>query len=513
MKAAAQETIEHLDVLIIGAGISGIGCAYYLQRDHPDKTYALLEARAASGGTWDLFRYPGIRSDSDLHTFGFAFKPWRSERAFAGGAEILRYIREAASENGIDQKIRPNHRVRAAAWSSRERRWLVDVERSDSGARLQISAGWLFAGTGYYRYDSGYTPELPGVDRYRGRIVHPQHWPQELDYSGQNVVVIGSGATAVTLIPAIAQDAGHVTMLQRSPSYVMSLPSRDPLANLLTRLFGSERGYELARHKNILLQSAIYKLCRRYPDQARSVFRWLTARKLPKGYPVDEHFRPEYDPWDQRVCIVPDGDLFKAIRDGHASVVTDRIETFTENGIKLASGRELSADIVITATGLALLAFGAIEFSVDGERVHLPDRLTFKGMMLSGMPNYAYLIGYVNASWTLKVDLICEHFCRLLSHMDEQGYDVCVPELPYPNMSRRPLFNVTSGYVLRARHEFPLQGTHEPWRLAMAYKVDRQNLRDGSVENRHLRFMNNKVDIASSPSEPAGGRCPEIVGI
>jgi monooxygenase len=486
--ATKGQDVESVDVLIVGAGISGIGCAYYLQREHPERTYVILEARAASGGTWDLFKYPGIRSDSDLQTFGFAFKPWTSERAMAQGPEILSYIREAARENGIDKKIRTHHKVLSAAWSSDDGRWLVSVERADNGQRVQISAGWLFAGTGYYRYDAGYTPELPGIDGFKGLVVHPQQWPEELDYAGKRVVVIGSGATAVTLIPAIAPTAARVTMLQRSPSYILSLPSKDAIANTLLKLFGPKRGYDLARRKNIFQQTTVYKLCQRYPARARALIRWLTARQLPKGYPVDEHFRPRYDPWDQRLCAVPDGDLFKAIRAGNADVVTDTIETFTETGIKLSSGRELEADIVVTATGLKLLAFGGIALTVDGQPVKLRKRIAFKGLMLSGMPNFTYLIGYTNASWTLKVELVCEHFCRMLSYMDEHGYDVCVPELPYPNMTTAPLLDFSAGYVRRALGEFPKQGAYEPWRLAMSFDDDRRVLADGPIEDRGLHF-------------------------
>jgi monooxygenase len=497
-----QTSIEELDVLIVGAGISGIGCAYYLQRENPTKSYAILEARAATGGTWDLFRFPGIRSDSDLQTFGFEFKPWEGEQAIADGPEVLRYIREAAAENGIDDRIRLNHRVLSAAWSSETARWLVEVERTDDSKRLQISVCWLFAGTGYYSYDAGYTPELPGIGYYRGRIVHPQQWPQKLDYAGKQVVVIGSGATAVTIIPAIAKRAGHVTMLQRSPSYIIPLPSKDALANLMQRVLGAERGYALARRKNIFQQAIVYKLCQRYPKRARAVIRWLNAKMLPEGYPVDEHFNPRYDPWDQRLCVVPDGDLFRVISDGSASVVTDTIETFTESGILLSSGRELPADIVVTATGLRLRAFGGIAFSVDGELVRLPERLAFKGMMLSGIPNYAYMVGYTNASWTLKVGLVCEHFSRLLRYMDEQGYDSCVPELPYPNMTTRPLLDFSAGYVLRSLEDFPKQGSYAPWQLPMDFNTDRRSLREGPVDDRNLRF--------SKLAEPQLGAEPEL---
>jgi monooxygenase len=488
MVTTADGPVEHIDVLVVGAGISGIGCGYYLQRDHPGRSYAILEARAATGGTWDLFKYPGIRSDSDLFTFGYEFKPWVSDVAIADGDEILRYVREAASENGIDQKIRLSHRVVSAAWSSPERRWLVDVERTDTGETLQISASWIYAGTGYYRYDQGYTPELPGIGHYQGQVVHPQQWPDELDYAGKNVVVIGSGATAVTLVPAIAKAAGHVTMLQRSPSYILSLPSKDALSNLMLKLLGPERGYELARRFNVFRQTTVYKLCQRYPRQARAVLRRLTARQLPDSYPVDEHFKPKYDPWDQRLCVVPDGDLFKAIRAGDASVVTDTIETFTENGIKLGSGQDLPADIVITATGLQLLVFGGIKISVDGQPINIPEALAFKGMMLGGLPNFVFMVGYTNASWALKVGPVCEHFSRLLRYMDEAGYDSCVPEVPYPNMTTKPLLDFSAGYVQRSLHELPRQGTYEPWYLAMDCRVDMKNLKEGPVEDRNLCF-------------------------
>jgi cation diffusion facilitator CzcD-associated flavoprotein CzcO len=502
-----ERGVEELDVLIVGAGISGIGCAYYLQRDHPGKSYAILEARAATGGTWDLFRYPGIRSDSDLHTFGFEFKPWESDHAIAEGAEILRYIREAASENGIDPQIRLHHRVISAAWSSETGRWLVEVVRTDTSRRFQISARWLFAGTGYYRYDSGYTPELPGIGNYRGRVVHPQHWPRQLDYAGKQVVVIGSGATAVTLIPAIAKHAGHVTMLQRSPSYILPVPSKDGLANLLRRVFGPGLGYDLARRKNIFQQTMVYRLCQRYPKQARAAVRWLNSKQLPEGYPVDQHFHPNYDPWDQRLCIVPDGDLFHTIASGDASVVTDTIDTFTTNGIRLASGQELEADIVITATGLRLLAFGGIELTVDGRKARLPEHLAFRGMMLSDVPNFAYLVGYTNASWTLKVGLVGEHLSRILRYMDQHGLDICVPELPYPNMTTRPLLDFSAGYVLRSLEDFPKQGAYAPWRLPMDFKTDRRVLIEGPVEDRNLRFSTLAQPAArtSVTTPPAGG--------
>jgi monooxygenase len=481
-----SEAVEHVDVLIIGAGISGIGCAYYLQRHHPRRSFRILEAREAIGGTWDLFRYPGIRSDSDLHTFGFEFKPWVSENAIADGAEILAYIQEAARENGIDQHIRTGHRVTSVSWSSADACWLVGIERT--GARpLRMRADWIFAGTGYYRYDAGYLPELPGLSSFQGRVVHPQKWPRDLDYAGKQVLVVGSGATAVTLVPAMAATAAHVTMLQRSPSYIMSLPRKDAVAINLQRWFGPERGYALARRKNILLQAALYQFCRRFPRRARRMIRDLTAKQLPDGYPVDLHFKPRYDPWDQRLCFVPSGDLFRAIREGRASVVTDRIDHFTAHGVKLASGEELAADIVVTATGLRLQAFGDIAIDVDGEPVDISRRTAFRGMMLDGVPNLAFLIGYVNASWTLKVGLVCDHFCRLLQHMDEIGADTCVASLPYPNMSSRPLLDFKAGYVQRALDQLPRQGMHAPWELPMSFGRDARMLR-GPVTDRNLHF-------------------------
>jgi cation diffusion facilitator CzcD-associated flavoprotein CzcO len=484
---STSEAVEHVDVLIIGAGISGIGCAYYLQKHHPQRSFRILEARESLGGTWDLFRYPGIRSDSDLHTFGFEFKPWVSENAIADGAEILDYIREAASENGIEDHIRTSHRVTSLSWSSVDACWFATVERTGA-LPLRMSADWVFAGTGYYRYDAGYLPELPGLQNFMGRVVHPQKWPRDLDYEGKRVLVIGSGATAVTLVPAMADKAAHVTMLQRSPSYIMSLPRKDPIANKLQQWLGPERGYEWARRKNILLQTGLYKFCQRFPKRARKLIRKLTIRQLPEGYPVDLHFKPRYDPWDQRLCFVPSGDLFRSIREGKASVVTDRIETFTAKGVRVGSGEELEADLIITATGLRLQAFGAIDMDVDGQPVDITKKVAFRGMMLDGLPNLAFLIGYTNASWTLKVGLVCEHFCRLLAHMDECGADTCVAELPYPNMPTRPLLDFKSGYVQRALNELPRQGMHSPWELAMSFKTDARVLRDGPVEDRNLHF-------------------------
>jgi len=490
--------VEHVDVLIVGAGISGIGAAYYLQAEQPAKTYAILEARAASGGTWDLFRYPGIRSDSDLHTFGYEFKPWEDEQAIAGGDKILAYLRETAAENGIDAMVRFHHKVLGAAWSSDAARWVVEVERVDTGERLALSCSWLFCAGGYYRYDEGFTPRFDGREQFRGQIVHPQHWPEDLDYRGKRVVVIGSGATAVTLVPAMAGAAAHVTMLQRSPSYIMPVPSKDVIANALKKVFGNERGYAITRRKNVAQQRAVYRFCQRYPGAARRLIRYVNAKRLPEGYPVDEHFNPAYDPWDQRLCAVPDGDLFTALRNGSASVVTDRIGTLTEAGIRLESGREIDADIIITATGLNLQAFGGITLSVDGRPVHLRDTVAYKGMMVSDVPNFAFMIGYTNSSWTLKVGLVCEHFCRLLAHMDTHGYDICRPQVDDPTMARRPLLDFAAGYVQRSVDQLPRQGDRPPWSMSMDYEADVRQLRNAPVSHENLRFA-----AGSSTAAPA----------
>ncbi|MDG5484904.1 flavin-containing monooxygenase [Mycolicibacterium gadium] len=496
----ATSRTEHVDVLIVGAGISGIGAAYYLQKEHPDRSYAILEARGATGGTWDLFRYPGIRSDSDLHTFGYEFKPWRDQDAIASADKILAYLRETSAENGIDAKIRFHHKVLGAAWSSADARWVIDVERRVAGEGteelVQISANWIFCAGGYYRYDQGYTPQFKGRDRFRGQVVHPQHWPEDLDYAGKKVVIVGSGATAVTLVPAMADTAGHVTMLQRSPTYVLPVPSKDTFANAAQKLLGAERGYALARRKNIVKQRAVYQLSQKYPAAARKLIRHLNARELPAGYPVDEHFNPAYNPWDQRLCAVPDADLFKAISSGAASVVTDRIVTFTETGIQLESGKHLEADIIVTATGLNIQLLGGMSLTVDGTPVDLADSIAYKAMMLSGVPNFAFAFGYTNSSWTLKVGLLCEHFCRLLSHMDAQGYDIARADVVEDGMATRPMLDLSAGYVQRALDRLPKQGDGDPWRVSMNYYHDVEMLREGSIVDPHLQFASSEQAVA-----------------
>jgi cation diffusion facilitator CzcD-associated flavoprotein CzcO len=481
-------TDEHVDVLVVGAGLSGIGAAHHLQRECPQKTFAVLEAREAIGGTWDLFRYPGIRSDSDMYTLGYAFRPWTEPKAIADGGSILDYIRSTAREAGIDRHIRLGHRVVRAAWSSEDARWTVDVERAADGETVRMTCSFLFACTGYYRYDEGYTPELPGLDRFAGEVVHPQHWNDEVDHAGKRVVVIGSGATAVTLVPAMAAEAAHVTMLQRSPSYVVSLPARDPLALLLRRVLPEKAAYEVVRWKNVLVTTAFFQFCRRAPRAARKLIKRRMARELPADFDVETHFTPRYDPWDQRLCLVPDGDLFRALGTGSASIVTDRIRTFTEGGIELESGDVLEADMVVTATGLNLLALGGMDLSVDGDEVELGSTLGYKGMLLSGVPNLAIAVGYTNASWTLKCDLTCAYVCRLLNHMDAHGHVQVTPRNRDPGRPTKPFIDLKSGYVERSIDDFPRQGLEHPWRLHQNYARDTAMLRFGRIEDDELEF-------------------------
>ncbi len=479
---------EHLDVLIVGAGLSGVGAAYHLQERQPRKSYAILEAREDLGGTWDLFRYPGIRSDSDMHTLGYRFRPWTAEKAITDGLSILRYVRQTARDHGIEEKIRFRHRVVRAEWSTAESRWTVEAERSDSGEMVWLTCDFLWTCSGYYRYDEGYTPEFEGRERFPGRVVHPQHWPDDLDYAGKRVVVIGSGATAVTLVPSLAESAAHVTMLQRSPSYIVALPAEDPIARALRRWLPDRAAYSLVRWKNVLLQTLFYQLSRRRPEAVKRFIQKGVSSRLPVGYDVETHFKPRYNPWDQRLCLVPDGDLFEAISAGRASVVTDRVETFTEKGIGLRSGAELEADLIVTATGLNLLFLGGLQLVVDGREVDLPRTMTYKGMMLSGVPNFAFTVGYTNASWTLKADLTSEYVCRLLAHMDAHGHRRCVPEIADSSIVEQPLLDFTSGYVLRSIDQFPKQGSKLPWRLRMNYALDLPAIRFGAIDDGTMRF-------------------------
>lgn len=487
---AERVSSEHFDVLIVGAGLSGIGAAHHLQQRCPGKTYAILEAREEIGGTWDLFRYPGIRSDSDMHTLGYRFRPWTEAKAIADGPSILRYVRDTASEGGIDRHIRLRHRVVNAEWSSADARWTVEAERTDSGETVTVTCGFLFVNSGYYRYDEGYTPEFHGLDRFTGEVVHPQHWPEELDYAGKRVVVIGSGATAVTLVPAMAKDAAHVTMLQRSPTYIVSMPGEDALANRLRRHLPDRVVYPIVRWKNVFLQGVSYRLSRRRPELMKKLLRRGAMKALPPGYDVDTHFNPRYNPWDQRLCLVPDADLFKALHDGSAEIVTDRIESFTEDGIRLESGAELKADLVVTATGLNLLFLGGMRVAIDGEEPDMARALTYKGMMLSDFPNFAYTLGYTNASWTLKADLTSEYICRLLNHMDAGGYSICTPKVSDPSITEQPLLDFNSGYVLRSIDALPKQGSKEPWKLRQNYPLDLRTLRHGPVADGTMQFSN-----------------------
>jgi monooxygenase len=495
---------EHVDVLIVGAGLSGVGAAYHLQAAFPGKSYLILEARDVIGGTWDLFRYPGVRSDSDMHTLGYRFRPWTDAKAIADGPAILRYVRDTAAEAGIDRHIRFGQRVTSASWSTEDGRWTVQAALGAETATF--TCNFLLSCSGYYRYDEAYQPSLPGLEHFGGQVVHPQHWPQDLDYAGKQVVVIGSGATAVTIVPAMAQAAAHVTMLQRSPTYVVTLPSEDALAIRLRGLLGTRRGYAATRWKNVAITALIFQLSRRKPDMIRNWIRGMTIKQLPAGYEVDTHFRPRYNPWDQRLCLVPDGDLFRAISSGQASVVTDTIDTFTDNGVHLASGTELPADIVVTATGLQLLALGGLQLTVDGRPVSLPGTMAYKGMMLSGVPNFAFTIGYTNASWTLKADLVSEYTCRLLGYLDAHGYDQAVPVNDDPSVTERPLLDFSAGYVLRAIDQFPRAGSRAPWRLGMSYAHDVVTLRYRKINDGSLRF-------SRAPGSSGQGRARQPAGV
>jgi cation diffusion facilitator CzcD-associated flavoprotein CzcO len=489
---------DHVDVLIVGAGLSGIGAACYLEMELPGKTYAILEARDRIGGTWDLFRYPGIRSDSDMYTLGYRFKPWIEPKAIADGASILSYVEETAREYGVDSQIRFNHRVVRAEWSTEDARWTVSAERADTGETVELTANFLFMCSGYYRYDEGYTPEFAGTERFKGELIHPQFWPHDLEYAGKRVVVIGSGATAVTLVPALAESASHVTMLQRSPTYIVTLPDEDPIVKTARRFLPTKAVYAIARWKSVLLTLVSFQLSRRRPRVIKAIIRKGIERQLPAGYDIDTHFKPKYNPWDQRLCLVPNGDLFAAIRDGRASVVTDQIQTFTERGIKLASGEELEADVIVTATGLNILALGGLEIVVDGEEVKLPDTMGYRGMMLSGIPNLAVAFGYTNASWTLKAELTFEYVCRLLKHMDDRGYAQATPVNDDPSVTPEPFIDFSSGYVLRSVDKFPKQGSKPPWRLYQNYPRDIVSLRRQPIEDGVLQFRRRGEPLAGA---------------
>lgn len=476
--------MEHLDVLVVGAGLSGIGAAYRLQTQSPQHSYAVLEAREDLGGTWDLFRYPGVRSDSDMFTLGFPFHPWTAAKAIADGPSILEYLHETATTYGIDKNIRFGRRVVRASWSSSEALWTVETSQET------YTCSFLYVCSGYYNYDSGYVVDFPGLDEFHGRVVHPQQWPEDLDYTGRRVVVIGSGATAVTLVPAMAPQAAHVTMLQRTPSYVASRPAKDAFSDRLRALLPEKLAHRLIRGKNVAFSSAVYSAFRRWPAHAAWLLNSTVAKQLPDSIPADPHFTPRYKPWDQRLCLVPDADLFESLRDGSASVVTDEIETFTPTGIRLRSGEHLEADLVVTATGLQMVALGKIELTVDGERVDPHDTFVYKGMMLSGVPNLAWCIGYTNNSWTLRSDLTSQYVCRLLNHLDRTGTRICVPEIDPAEYDAppRPVVDLSSGYIRRAASILPRQGSYGPWRLRQNYPRDLVTLRYGSLDDGTMHF-------------------------
>jgi monooxygenase len=481
-------SVDHVDVVIVGAGLSGIGAGHELRANLPDKTYAILEARDEIGGTWSLFKYPGVRSDSDMHTLGYKFRPWTDAKAIADGPAILDYVRDTARDGDVETHIRFGQRAVRAQWSSADATWTVEVQHVDSGEITRLTCGFLFMCSGYYRYDEGFTPAFKGTERFTGPIVHPQHWPDDLDYAGKRVVVIGSGATAVTLVPAMSHDAAHVTMLQRSPTYIVSLPAKDRLANRMRRILPERLVYSIIRWKNVLRVMASFEISRRRPAVMKSLIRKMQERQLPAGYDIDTHFTPTYNPWDQRLCVVPDGDLFRALRKGRASVVTDRVDTFTETGLLLESGTELDADIVVTATGLNLLVFGGIELTVDGEKIEIPNHMAYKGIMLSEVPNFAFGIGYTNASWTLKIDLTYDYVWRLLKHMDSTGASWCAPRLRDTSITETPFMDFSAGYVLRSIDQFPKAGSKPPWRLRMNYIVDVFALSRGSVDDGTMEF-------------------------
>ena len=481
-------SMEHFDVIIMGAGLSGIGAGVHLSRDCPTHSFAILEAREAMGGTWDLFRYPGVRSDSDMYTLGYDFRPWTDAKSIADGDTILNYIQEVSREHGIDQHIRYSHRIKSAAWSSTEARWALHIVQGPGQHPIELSCNFFFVCGGYYNYEHGYTPDFAGLDHFKGQIVHPQKWTPDIAYAGKKVVIIGSGATAVTLVPALSKTAAHVTMLQRSPTYVMSRPAHDSTANWLNKHVPSKLAYAITRWKNVLLGMLFFKLSKSQPERIKNMIIKGVEAAMRSGFDVKKHFTPNYKPWDQRVCLVPNADLFKAIRNGAASVVTDHIKNFEENGIRLASGEFLEADLVVTATGLDLLALGGIQIQVDGVTVDLPKTITYKGLMLNGVPNMAYAMGYTNASWTLKSDLTCHYVVRVLKHMVAQKKRQCMPVLIDPTIEPENWIDFTSGYVQRSLDKFPKQGNKKPWKLQQNYVLDIFALRYGALDDGTLLF-------------------------
>jgi cation diffusion facilitator CzcD-associated flavoprotein CzcO len=495
---------EHFDVLIIGAGLSGIDAAHHLQKFSPKKSYVILEQRERIGGTWDLFRYPGIRSDSDMLTMGYSFRPWTNPKAISPGEDIREYITATACDEGIDRNIRFRHQIKRAEWSSAEAKWTVEAVRSSCEPGIKeepvtLTCNFLFCCAGYYRYSAGHLPEFPNTARFAGRIIHPQAWPENLDYAGKRIIVIGSGATAVTLVPAMAKTAAHVTMLQRSPTYAISKPEQDSIANFLRRIMPAMWAYRLSRWKNVSFMTYIYQLSQRFPNFVKRRLIRKARRRLGAGFDVDTHFTPRYRPWEQRMCLIPDADMFEAIKSGHAGVVTDQIETFTEKGILLKSGKELEADIIVTATGLAMQAFGGMELTVDKQRVDPGQVLAYKGVMISGVPNFASVFGYINASWTLKADLICNYVCRLLNFMDRKGVRQVTPRPVDESVAAPFIENFTPGYMQRALASWPKQGRKKPWRVYQNYLRDTISLRWTRVDDEGLEFSNPVAEATLKP--------------
>jgi cation diffusion facilitator CzcD-associated flavoprotein CzcO len=494
--------MEHFDVVIVGAGLSGIGAAYHLQTEAPKKSYVVLEGRDAIGGTWDLFRYPGIRSDSDMFTLGYNFKPWREAKAIADGPSIRKYVRDTASENGIDKNIRFNHMVKRASWDSATARWTVEAEMGAQKQIARFTCNFLFMCSGYYAYSGGYDPEFAGRETFKGRIVHPQKWPSDLDYKNKKVVVIGSGATAVTVVPEMAKDAAHVTMLQRSPTYMVSRPAEDKAANWLRAHLPAMLAYQLIRWRNVLFGMYFFNKSRKSPKQVKHYLIEMLKKELPPDYDVKTHFTPHYNPWDQRLCLVPDSDFFQSIKDGKTSVVTDHIEAFTPTGVKLKSGKELDADIIVTATGLKLELLGGLQVTVDGEARNLSKSMSYKGMMYSDVPNLASCFGYTNASWTLKCDLTCEYITRLLNYMDRKGVQIAIPRRD-ASVEEAPWLDFSSGYVQRALEVLPRQGTKKPWKLYQNYALDLITLRYGKVDDGTMEFAKAHAAVPANANSAA----------
>lgn len=481
-------TTKHYDLLVVGAGLSGIGAGYFMKKQNPDKTFAILEGREAMGGTWDLFQYPGIRSDSDMHTLGFAFSPWKNPKAIADGPSILTYINETAKTHDIEQHIKYRHFVKSAAWSTEDAQWTVEVQLRPSEEIVTFTCNFLYMCSGYYKYDEGYTPEFKGRENFKGDVIHPQLWPEDLDYTGKRVVVIGSGATAVTIVPAMAEKVSHITMLQRSPTYIIGFPEKDVISNTLGKILPQKLNYDITRWKNVCLAIAIFQLSKRRPQTVKKLIKKYITYELGSDYDIDKHLTPDYNPWDERMCLAPDADFFKALKGGKADIVTDHIDTFTEKGIRLKSGVELEADIIVTATGLNMVPLGEVKFTIDGTPLNIAEKMVYKGLMLQDVPNLAFAMGYTNASWTLKADLASEYMSRLLHHMSKNNYKQCTPNNTDVPMSDLPFFDLKAGYISRSKDIFPKQGVKAPWQMNQNYIVDIVSLRYSSLENSEIVY-------------------------